>query len=140
MFKRLALLTLGLFLSCSIIARPHPKPEQCPNINVVKSEGLITAEEIFGDNFYGALNFSNYGLKEKWAFVIAAIEANNKKQALEIGQKLLKQTSGSPVPTLDDKETWVCWYQAPGDYIAVAIEPLDDSFSIMTLSRHLHRR
>lgn len=97
-------------------------PEKCPSISEIKGEGLSYVTE-FGSHKYLASQISHYDTEQQWIFAIAFIPAKNQEIALEKGNKLMNDVSGSPFPQEDHNE-WVCEYNIPGNYMAVAL-PVD---------------
>lgn len=134
MLKKLVLFTVTLCLSQFVLAKPHPKPVQCPNISVVQAEGFSQAQVLSGTS-YAVIQFSHYDLKELWGFVILPVEARDEGHAIQKGHEILKSVSGTPSPQLDDSGSWFCQYQAPGDYYALAVADVDK----VTFSTVVHK-
>lgn len=134
MTLRVVFLSLFIFISQQTFAKLPPKPLQCPTAASIKASGLSGAEAISGD-IYAVYQFSDYGLNEKWGFVLLFIEANNEYQALQKGNKILPSLSGSPIPTpTEDNDGWMCNYNMIGDYIAAAVN-LDDMNNLSNIRK-----
>lgn len=81
---------LATFFGALILAGSAFASQQgaCPDINVIKAEGLPMAEEI-GMNYYLAYNISDYSTSSVWGFFIAPIEADSEEGALEASNEVL---------------------------------------------------
>lgn len=91
----------AVILAGSSLANPI-KPEVCPSVPSIQSEGMSMSSEIL-EGMYITYNLSHYNTSSSWVFIVGPIAAENDDMALAESNKLLSTMSGSPHPE-DDGE------------------------------------
>ncbi|HAT6821919.1 TPA: DUF4949 domain-containing protein [Legionella pneumophila] len=114
---------LATFFSALILAGSAFASQQgaCPDINVIKAEGLPMAEEI-GMNYYLAYNISDYSTSSVWGFFIAPIEADSEEGALEASNEVLSMMNAPGVPHQQDEDIICSYDTGTPNLIAAAIK------------------
>ncbi|KGP62457.1 hemin-binding protein [Legionella norrlandica] len=125
----------ALILASSSLAN-QIKPNTCPTVTSLQSEGMTMSSEIM-EGIYITYNLSHYSTSSSWVFIIGPFIADNEEIALGEGNKLLSTLTGSPTPEDDREGNWICEYNTSSrDIIAFAIEA-DDMISPLKMMRYL---
>lgn len=101
---------LMIFISASVLTGACfaiPKPE-CPDIELIKLEGLTRFEKVLANLFF-TYHTSQYGTESSWALVMAPIEAETGILALGKANELLT-TMSAPGLALDEGRFFLCQY------------------------------
>jgi hypothetical protein len=140
MLNRILVLSLCLFFSQTILAKPSPRPERCPDKATIMSTPLTMAEPIFSETDFMVYQFSNYQTKTPWGFMILPISAENSASAIHKANTMLPNIMGMPVPEREDEYNgWVCLYHLPDPEIVVGATTLEDNQSLKHLASLMHR-
>lgn len=126
------------FISAMVIAgsaAAHlPMPPKCPSADAIKQEGVSMIID-WDINVYVTTQISTFDTNQRWFFSLGFIEADSKRAALKIGNKLLINMSGNPVPEQNNNDAWVCNYHMNGDYRAFAL--ITDDFPVQKIRKLL---
>jgi Domain of unknown function (DUF4949) len=113
-----------LSISSSLALAKSPAPKACPSANEIKTVPFMGAFE----TPLGYIDFSadTFGSNEMWALTLGFIQADSEEKAVKIGNEALQNLSGNPHPQQGDSDDeWVCKYNLPGGFGAVAFYPFD---------------
>lgn len=103
------------------------KPEACPSISSLQSEGFNFVFEV-NTGIYYAFNDSVYDTPSKWDFSMGPLLVDSAIEALEMSNEILATTTGSPTPGWNEQyRKWVCVYDANDDDISVFAEQLSST-------------
>ena len=94
---------LATFVGAFIIAGSAfaMQDEACPDINLIKAEGLSMAEQV-GPDLYVTYHISNYETEHTWGFIVAPVEGDSDDTALESGNEILSNMSAQGTPEEQD--------------------------------------
>ncbi|MDX2345448.1 MAG: DUF4949 domain-containing protein [Legionella sp.] len=104
-------------------------PPQCPDINLIKLEGVSNAfyiEPLLDHKKYFIYEQSKYNTPQNWLFGIVNINAETKSAAVLKASNLLETVSGEPKATLipltspEKINVWICEYETEDGYLAQA--------------------
>lgn len=99
-------LIMTLLLAGSSFATPNP---ECPDLDVMKLEGLNRSEQIFTHLFF-TYHLSQYGTGFNWAFAMAPIDADSGIMALKRSNEML-DTMTTPGVSMEEANVFVCEYE-----------------------------
>lgn len=108
--SKIAMLT-GVFLFSTITCATN-RPDKCPSVEAIKSQGLRYVS--LSDGNWYVSNRSNYDTNQNWHFSIGNIQAESGLDALTKGDRLLTELHGNPNPVLENNTYWFCWYELDG--------------------------
>ncbi|MFC7780204.1 DUF4949 domain-containing protein [Legionella taurinensis] len=134
---KLAAFASALFLASATWAASHTV-ESCPDVSVIKNEGLSMAQVIMS-NTYLTYHISQYNTDNTWVFGIGPVQASDEEQALEEGNALLYHLSGRPSPEDDGEGYSYCIYDLGSDNVQAFALRAADMKSIHQLKKFLHK-
>ncbi len=138
MFKsKLATFVGALVLAGSSFAI-QDKPESCPSITAVQAEGMTSSAEII-EGLYLTYNLSHFDTSSNWVFVMGPVAAETDEMAIEESNQLLTTISGTPTPTQDEEDTWICEYNTGSQELAAFAILTDDAISPFKMGRYIRR-
>lgn len=102
------------------------RPKNCPDIDLIKAQGLTYTFYNSQTDNYSAYSQSQFNSDYDWGFAIGPISAKNQDDALVLANELLQQASGNPKPKYNQIiNAWTCEYDLPGLYRAFAATAKD---------------
>lgn len=126
---------IAAFFAALCLSSPSFAIEQlCPDIEVIKSQGLPYARKI--ENFfsaannYYAYNTSNFDTNYSWLFTIAPVTASSEKKALIAANELL---STMTAPGVD--MSGICVYDTGSENVMSLAIQVDTLISQMNLGK-----
>lgn len=91
---------------------PDEVLEKCPDVHLLKAANLSTLQQ-FASQYSVFAEESYYNTDYLWNFGIYGFEANNEKEAMIEGQRILKTIFGIPAPHYDPfNHAWECIYRS----------------------------
>lgn len=101
-----------------------PKPDNCPDVQSIKAEGLAYSSH--SQKGYTVAQLSQYNTKDTWVFGFTGIDATSSEQALNIGANLLNTLYGTPQPiAVSSEKLWVCLYNTTQGNYGIALTPVN---------------
>lgn len=124
--KFLSILFIALLPVISYSNAHASRPSECPLVQMIKMEGVSSANRAEGEQGYIAYHKSTYQSQYKWRLSFGYFYADNPSDVLAQANKAIKKIYGAPIPVKhseDGFKFWVCEYQSPNDLRILAFIP-----------------
>ncbi|WP_298626487.1 DUF4949 domain-containing protein [uncultured Legionella sp.] len=138
MFKSKLAIFFGTLIFASSVLAGQDKPDVCPDMPAIQSEGMTNAAEIL-EGFYLTFHVSHYETPSNWVFIMGGITAESEERAIETSNQILSTMSGSPTPENDGQGSWVCQYATNTPELSAFAVQADDMLSPVKMSRYLRK-
>lgn len=130
MKKMLFILVWGF----SVLSFADDGPGACPDVSQIKSQPLTAYMYYDPVKAYSVFTQATYDSSYMWGFGIAPIDESNGEAAMKVANDLLPLVTGNPSPHYySQANAWICEYELPGNYRAMAATQMDPAILPMLM-------